>query len=365
MTRPPANRDRVAVFAALALALAAIAWAAPDLPLATDRVSYEETASQGIVVDCRDIHCFRVLVPWVLGPLPGSSLAKWKAYSVLANWCAAIAVYLLATAWGLRARAAVMAAVLSALGFGSLYTLYDPYTSDPLMYALGPLLTWLVVRDRIAIAGMVAAVGVLAKEFAAAPMLIATAAAASGRQFERSLRILAAANVALIAWLCLQLSLIIVFNYGYGGNPSTRITAGGYLATWLEQQSPLVSALALFGEFGMLWLLAPAGYRHASSAVRRVALAAIPVALVFGYVQQPDRAFWNLHFVVTPLAALALDRAPAILAWSCVGLFALANLRLGAQLPFAPSARAGLAASMLIAAVCVVLQHRAGTAQPA
>ena len=337
----------------IGVVLLAIAATAPTPTDTTDRGTYEATADRFIVRDCADLHCFRVLVPWTLGALPGPSLAKWKAYAAVSNWLAAVGVYVLALSWGLSARGAVMAAVLSAFGFGSLYTLFDPFTSDPMMYAIGPLLTWLALQDRLALAGIAAAIGVLAKEFAAAPMLIVTAATAMSGRIVPALRMLAWANVALIVWLMLQLTLIIGFNYSYGGNSSTQLLSGGYLAHWLSRQSWAVSAMAIYGEFGVLWLLAPIGFWSARQSVRRIALAAIPVALVFGYVQQPDRAFWNFHFLAAPLAALVLERAHATVAWACVATFVLANLRLGAQLPFIPSSRATLALSLVLALGCL------------
>jgi hypothetical protein len=338
---------------ALAVALGLIALASPLPGQATDRGAYEATATRFIVPDCSDLHCFRVLVPWVLGVLPGSSLVKWKAYAVAANWLAAVGVYALSTAWGLSARAAAMATVMSAFGFGSLYTLFDPYTSDPLMYAIGPFLMWLLLHDRLASAGTVAAVGVLAKEFAAAPMLIMAIATAAAGRAAHALRVFAWANVALITWLALQLALIIAFNYSYAGNSSTHLLSGGYLAHWLSRQSWQLSVMALYGALGMLWLLAPAGLWLAAPSIRNVALASIPAVVIFAYVQQPDRALWNFHFILTPLAALVLARAPVGAAWACVAAFALANLRLGAQLPFVPSSRGSLMASAAIAIGCI------------
>ena len=138
MTGTPA---RVLPFAALAIALAAIAWLSPPPDRVTDRNIYEAAAARGIVPDCTDLHCFRVLVPWTLGALPGSSLPKWKAYAVLCNAAAAVALFRLCLTFGLSRRAAWLASTMSAFGFGSLYTLHDPHTSDPLMYALGPVLT--------------------------------------------------------------------------------------------------------------------------------------------------------------------------------------------------------------------------------
>lgn len=343
----------LALFGALAVALGLITGAAPVTDRKTDRDIYEATAKHGIVRDCADLHCFRVLVAWTLGSLPGPSQLKWKTFAAVANAAGAAGVFALCIAWGLSSRAAWLAAILSAFGFGSLYTLFDPHTSDPLMYALGPWLVWLLLHDRIAIAGAIAAVGVLAKEFAAAPMLVFAGATALGGQRWLALRVLGAANVALIVWLALQLWLVIGYNYSYAENSSTHLLSGGYLRRWLETQSWQVSAASMYGEFGMLWFLAPAGLVFAPRQIRRLALASLPVALVFAYVQQPDRALWNFHFLVAPLAALVLERAPTVAAWVGVAAFALANLRLGAQLTMVPSARMPLMLSAVIAFVCL------------
>ena len=44
--------------------------------------------------------------------------------------------------------------------------------------------------------------------------------------------------------------------------------------------------------------------------MRRLAVVSLPIAALFGYVQQPDRALWNFHYLVTPFAALVLERVP-------------------------------------------------------
>ena len=343
------GRSYPVIFAALLVALGAIAYLSPEPDRVTDRAVYERTAAEVVVPDCADLHCFRVLVPWLLGPLPGSSIAKWKVYAVAANAAAAVAVLALSLAWGLPMRAAAIAAALSAFGFGALFALHDVFTSDPLMFALGPLLVLLLMRERFAIAALAASIGVLAKEFAAAPLYVFTAASALQRRWPQAARALAAGNTALIAWMLLQFTMMLRFNYGYGDNPSTHLGSGGYLAKWLSEQSPRGAVIAMVNEFGVLWLLAPIGWFLAPAAVRVFALASIPVALVFGYVQQPDRALWNFHFVVTPLSALVLARLPQAAAWAVVATFAFANLRLGAQLTFVPAARLALALSVVIA----------------
>jgi hypothetical protein len=345
---------------AFAVALGTIAYLSPEPDRITDRAIYEQTARQRIVEDCTDLHCFRVLVPWLIGTLPGPSLIKWKTYAVVANATAAFLAFVLALGWALPRRSAVMAATLSAFGFGSLYTLHDVFTADPLMFAIGPLLIVLALRERFAAAAVAASIGVLAKEFAGAPLYIYSAAAMLQHRLPTAWRALAAANCALIVWLLFQFTMMLRFNYGYDDNPSTHLGSGGYLAKWLSEQSPRGAVIAMFNEFGVLWLLAPIGMFLLSSPLRLFALASIPVALLFGYVQQPDRALWNFHFVVTPLASLVLHRLPVMAAWTTIALFAIANLRIGAQLMFVPAARLSLLASVAVAMASLAWAWRRG-----
>lgn len=339
---------RLVHFAAVALCLGVIAWASPLPQRVTDRDVYEATAAHGVVYDCSDLHCFRVLVPWVLGSLPGPSIVKWKAYSVLCNAAAAVAVFSLALTFGLSRRAAWFASIGSAFGFGTLYTLHDVYTSDPLMYLLGPLMTNELLVGRLAIAAGLGVIGVFAKEFAAAPLYLVTATLAIERRWLEAARTFAAANAAFIVWLLLTLTLMLRYNYTYAGSASADLSGGGYLIGWMHLQSPRGIAAAMFNEFGALYVLAPIGFFMAPARLRRVTLVSLPIAALFAYVQQPDRALWNVHFLILPLAAQVLERAP-VLGWTTLAAFAAGNLRVGAQLPIAPIGRWSLAASVLLA----------------
>jgi hypothetical protein len=340
---------------ALLLAVAFLA-PAPDRP--TDRATYEATADHFVVRDCSDLHCFRVLVAWTLGALPGRSVMKWKIYAALSNASAAVVLGQLCRAVGLSGQVAAMSSWVAAFGFGSLYTLYDPFSSDPLMFLLGPLLTLLLLRGRLVIAGWIGAIGVLAKEFAAVPLFIFTLAAAMKREWALMLRALATANAVLLVWLALQFWLMLRYNYGYGDSYSTHLGSGGYLAHWLSELSPRGAASALFTEYGAMWLLAPAGAFRAPSALRRLAVAAFPAALLFAYVQQPDRALWNFHYLMIPMAMVAASSLPSSWAWALVGCYAFANLRLGAQLAFVPASRFALLLSVALAAAAVVRSWR-------
>jgi hypothetical protein len=350
----------VRLFAALAVVLAAIAWRSPSPDRVTDRGLYEMTAAQVIVPDCSDLQCFRVLVPWVLGRLPGPSAFKWKVYAALSNAAAAVAVFGLCLTFGLSRRAASMATAMSAFGFGSLYTLHDPFTSDALMFFVGPFVTNQLLISHMAVAAAVGVTGVLAKEFSAAPLYAFAAWQALCRRWDPALRAFLAANLAFLLWVAFTIAMMLRFNYswGYSGIGSANVVGGGALALWMRDQSARGMLSAMFNEFGALYVLAPAGLMLAPRRLRELALVSVPIAGIFCIVQQPDRALWNFHYLVVPLGVLVLERVSDGLAWAIIGLFVFANLRIGAQLPFVPPARFALAASAVLALAAVMMAMR-------
>ena len=353
-------KTALAMLAVFAVPLGVIAWASPEPDRVTDRGLYEASAAQVIVPDCSDLQCFRVLVPWVLGRLPGPSVLRWKAYAMLANAGSAVGVWVLCLTLGFQRRAAWMAAAISGFGFGSLYTLHDPFTSDPLMFAIGPLATAALVVGRFGVATTLAVVGVFAKEFAAAPAYAFAAYSAIERRWKSAVESLVAGNAGFITWAVLTMTLMLRFDYTYGwnGNGSADFGNGAALALWLEHQSARGIAFAMFNEFGALYILAPAGLLFAPRGLRRLILVSLPIAAIFGYVQQPDRGLWNFHYLVAPLAALVLERVPAPLAWSTIAAFAIGNLRVGAQLPIAGVARVAIVLSLVLAVVSTLLAWR-------
>jgi hypothetical protein len=343
---------------ALFVLLVIVAAVAPDPWYGTDREHYQELGRDVVQQDCETLHCRRALFAAALERLPGPSIPKWKAAAVLSNTWAAAAVASLAGALGLTPRAAIIALWLSGVGFGGLFTLFDPYSADPLMFALGPaLMTWLV-RGQIARAGVLSAVGVLAKEFAAAPLWIWAGAAVLGRRWVDAARAGTVALAVTTLWLVVQVALAVALNYNYGGNPSADFLGGGYIAFWFRELGLKVGFESLLTEYGALYILAPLGFMLAGRQLRQLCLVALPVLAVFGYVQQPDRALWNFHFLVTPLAALVLERVSLVVVVALLTSFALANMRLAAQLQFLPPARYALALSMLIALTAVIAVWR-------
>jgi len=323
---------RPATALAIVLLVGAIA-AAGRPPRSGDRDIYEQIGRQLIVYDCHDVHCYRLLPAPLVARLPAPSLVAWKAYAVVTIAAAALALGRLCLALGLSPRAAGYATWIGAFGFGPLQSVLDPFTSDPVMYLIGPLLMTELLRDRMGRAALVASVGVLSKEFAAAPLWIFTLASALRRQWYTAVRAALAAGMATIVWLGLQTTLMALYNYSYGNNPSVRLLSGGYFAVWTAALGWPRAIGYLFMAFGPVWILLVGGLRRADRTLRLIAAASVPAALAFVYVQQPDRALWNFHFAVIPIAVLALEELPDGLCIAFVVAFAIANVRLGDSLP--------------------------------
>jgi len=158
----------------------------------------------------------------------------------------------------------------------------------------------------------------------------------------------------LIVWMAFTLTLMVAFNYSYGGTDSAKLSSGAGIGPWLQRLSIRGALSAMFDEFGPLYVLAPIGIWLAPSELRRLVIAALPIAAVFGYVQQPDRALWNFHFLVSALGGLALDAAGGALIPLVLVPFAVGNLKVGAQLTVVPAARFGLGVSCLFAVIAAV-----------
>jgi hypothetical protein len=342
--------------------LAIVATLTPSPWWATDKDLYERMSREWLIPGCSDIHCFRPLVSVTLGLLPGPSSFKWLAYAVICEAGAATLMGLWVSRLGASARTSTMVVWLTALGSGSLYTLFDPHTSDPLMHLIGPavMLAWVDGRFAAAIAFSVA--GILAKEFAAVPIAVITATLALRGRW-REFRIAAAGTAGAVAlWAAWQVVARVALGYGNGLTHSADFASGGFLVFWMMNISSMLVIASLAMAYGALWLLWPAGLWGGTTEIRQLTFAALPPMLVFFALQQPERALWNFAVIVMPAVAVVLDRIPPILGWAVVGGQMLLNLRFGAQLTFMPSARILFAVTVLIA-VIAVWQGRASAAR--
>jgi len=321
--------------ASLALAigttLAVIAAVAPSPWFITERDIFRQIGRDFFIPDCSSLHCTRVLASWILEQLPGPSLLKWKIYAVVGGTIAAVGTARLARHVGLPDRVCNWSAWLVAFGSGVQITLFDPYGPDPVIYAITPWMLRWVIEDRIALAASIGAVGVLAKEFAAAPLWIGVGYAILARHRRLFWRCSAAAVTATLIWVALQIALILRFNYSYGGSASALVFEGGNFARWFRLLGPTQSLGALAVHVVPVVALAAAAVRRAPRQLQHLALASIPPLLALVYVQQPDRAIWNFQPVLASLAALPLVTASPAFAWTFVAGYASSNLRVVPQ----------------------------------
>jgi hypothetical protein len=343
--------------------LSLVAWLSPP-PHPTDQLTMERVGQGVIVAGCADLNCFRILVPATLEALPGPSLPRWRAYAVVANAVAAVAAGRLAVAFGLSTHAAVLTLWLSAMAAGSMGTVHHPYNADPFVLMLAPVITLWLMSGRPRAAGALAAIGIFAKEFAAAPHVIVAGAAGLRRDWAAFGRGLAQAAGIIGLWVCLQLALTLVFGYSYNQNPSSRLWEGGYLVLWLRHMSVASALFAVFTAYGALYLAMPLGFRLAPPKLKHLVLAAIPAAAAFVYVATPERAIGNFYYLVVPLAAMVLASLPVAATAVFVACFAAANLRIGAQIPGVPASRFALMASSAIAVAAVVVAWRSAGGRP-
>lgn len=330
-----------------------IAWLAPAPSWETDRDIYERLAREWVIKGCNDFHCFRPLVPWMLGWLPGPPIVIWKAYVVVCETAAAVAMSWWAMRWGVSRESARMVGWMTALGSGACYTLFDPYSSDALMHLLGPALMLAIDRTHVAAATAVSAVAVMGKEFAALPLAISAATRGIQQRWPEMRRLTIAAMFVIAIWIGWQIFARLQLHYVTGPTYSADVTMGGYVAFWMITLSTTLVLTLIALIFGGLWLLWPAGLWWGPRELRQVTLASMPGLLVLNALQQPDRAMWNFAFLVMPAAAVVLDRVPAAWGWILVGVQLLINLRFGAQLLMLPSAKLSLPAAIIVAAAII------------
>jgi len=358
------GRGRFTLYLAYLAVLAVVGFIASRTTLPDNRF-YIRAAEQMITPGCAEIHCFRVLVPWTLGFIPVNWLFKWKTYAVVCNAAAGLAVFDLALFFGLNRRASIVAGALTAFGSGSFGTLWQPYNSDPLMFWWAPVVMRWALEDRIAAAGVLASVGVFAKEFVVVPLAISGIADARDARWARAFRAAAAGAVAFAIWMGLQLFLRLNYGYTFGHNLSPKFFDGSYLLFWLHEMSPQGALSAMFNEFGPPWLLFPLGWLAAGRRLRRTIIAALPIAMVYAYLQQPDRALWNFNFLTSPLAALVLETMSTPFIGAFVAVYVFAYLKSGAEVAFVPQSRYAYAVGVTLAIIAAIKFIRSRQAQPA
>jgi hypothetical protein len=320
----------------IGLACAAAALAPPEVGTTADRVGYEYVGRQPFAADCpHNIFCYRVLVPGLLEHVPLPPIARWRVFAVAANATTGVLVARLIEH---RPAAPLLASVLFQTSYGATFAVFDPFTPDPAVFLAAALLTlaWLANRP---LAGLVVAlVGVFAKETVA--LVISAAALASAVRPVRRRWWLVAAGATWLMVLGFHGLMDRFGGWSEASSGSADLAGGAWLARWLADTtlSPAARAFYVFIPFGFAWAFALLGFRDAPERLRTLTLAAVVALAPLVYVQTVERALATAFFVVVPLAALFLARAP--LAWGLAAAIAngLLTLRVGLSPALLPPA---------------------------
>ena len=331
---PRAWLSIVALNTVLALAVLALAPAQPGTT--ADRVGYEYVAQHGLAPDCpHTIFCYRVLVPLALDALPGPEVARWRVFACLANIATGVLLGLVATQRHKPLLAALLAAVLYQCSFGATFAVFDPFTPDAAVYLGAAALALCWLHNRPLLAALIASVGSFAKEAVALVAVVTAVAALLLRRDVRPWLLAAAIPCALV--LGFHLAMDVFFGWTEGNTGSADLAGGAWLARWLADTTltPLTRLLYLFIPFGFAWVYAGFGVRHAGERLRALALAS-PILVTMLYVQTPERALATASFVVVPLAAIFLVRAPVALAVLAALSNGLLTARVGLSVAWLP-----------------------------
>jgi hypothetical protein len=353
----PLPGGKAALFA-LNLALAAtLHGLAPDEPVRSDRQEYDEVGRPPFARGCIwTIYCYRPLAPLLVRALPVHPDIGWRIYQVTAN---AAAGAILAALTG----APAMASVIIQTSYGFAFTAYDPYAAEPLVFVFAALLVWCWIRDRVAMAIALAAIGIFAKETVALIAgVLAIAALIERRPFDfaqgkpgrmRWLAPVAVSGMMLLAFHAISRAWL---GWQIQSNPAAQLEHGSWIGLWFRNNPSHVHKLyMLFSTFGFVWLFAALGWKTAARQWRVLSVALVGPMLFLMVIQTPERALGNAFFVVAPLAAVYAAREPTA-GWAAVIVNALITAKAGTSSALVPSARwtllpAAIAAMLLVARV--------------
>lgn len=319
------------------IALAALVQAgAPAQPRLTDRYEYDYNGRQPLTPGCpNSIYCYRILVPMLLERIPIDPELRWRGLQLLVHAATGTVVAITS----LPAGSPWIASLLLQTSYAFTFTAYDPFTPDPVIFFIAALVLYCWTVDRSMVVAVLAIVFVFAKEtvalIASAP---AIAAMVSARARPAWWRWLMPAALAWLTLLSFHWYMDTYAGWGISKNSAANFAGGSWLAIWWTNNPSIArKALIVFSPFGFGWIFAALGYRHASPAIRQLAVGAALPMLALVYVQTPERALGNAFFVIVPLAAAFLAQVPRSAAIAAAVTNGLVTARIGLSSEALPS----------------------------
>ncbi|MBV9582022.1 MAG: hypothetical protein JO057_25860, partial [Chloroflexi bacterium] len=300
------------LLAALGLTMAGLAllvWLIPAAPMTGDGQYYIQFVRNGLHHGASSWHERRLLGPLIVTALPMDAL---DGFFVLT--CVSLAVTALLT-W-LAARELLpneepRALIAIPLMFGTWLVapnLREFGLIDPLAWVFVAAVWLATIRRQWALAAVIAAVGVVAKEIVVLAALAAAAAAFDPRRPWVAVGVAAPAIVVAVG-------LTIIF-------PGSGTDAAAYVFKWVRDglfSNGVVRALfLLFASYGALWLLIPRAWPLLPPYLARAAVVYVAAAVALPLVGSPERMEEAIFPLVISSALLATR------AWNLPMVWALA-----------------------------------------
>lgn len=218
------------------------------------------------------------------------------------------------------------------------------------MFVIAAAMAWCWTADRWRLAWILGTVGVFAKETVALVAVSCALAALADRRAGWRAWVGAGAAVCAVL-LGFHWVMDTYRGWGIAASPAAQFSSGAWLAVWWKNNPFLVRKLyLLFAPFGCGWLFAALGFRSTDDRIRRLAMGAVLPVLALCYVQTPERALANAFFVVVPLGAVYLARAPFLLAVTAAIANGLVTAKIGSSTTWLPPSGLLLVPATLLAA---------------
>jgi hypothetical protein len=327
---------------------------APAAPRNSDRQEYEHVGQHGLEANCPwSIYCYRVLVPVTLEQLPFDAERRWRWYQLAATASAGSMTSLMTLRLA-GVGAGALAAVIAQASYGFAFTAYDPYSAEPLVFVFAAIIAWCWVEDRWRAALVAGLIGIFAKETVALVSLSCVIAAAIDRERPTRRAWVVSGLVVFATLLLFRWVMDTFFGWGVDNSPAAQLSSGSWLALWWRNNPFLLRKLfLLFAPFAFAWFFAALALRDADARLRRLAFGAALPFLALCYVQTPERALANTFFVIVPLAAGHLARAPLVLALLTALVNGAVTAKVGSSTPWLPSSQYFIIPALILGAWCV------------
>jgi hypothetical protein len=305
--------------------MAVVVWLVPGAPMTGDGQHYIEFVRNNLQHGASSWHERRLLGPLIVRALPLDAQDGFYLLTVVSlglttslTWLAArevvhdeqralIAIPFLFGTW-------VVAPNVREFGL-----------VDPLAWVFVAGVWLALLRRQWAVAALVAACGVVAKE-----VVLLSAVAAAAAAWDRRRPWVAFGVVVPAALVVFLLTALF---------PGSGTDAGAYIFKWVRDglfsNGVGRAAFLLFASYGALWLLLPLAWRDLAPHVRRAAAVYFTAALLLPLVGSPERMEEAIFPIVVSSALVATRSLNVALVWVMAVASALFAMRVGgdARLP--------------------------------